>query len=156
MSAMLLNDLVYNNTSRRHRRVSAMNGTVTISGGAVYDNSGTGIDGDSAVTIDDVQVHGNGRDGIDASVYTAGVPVIVSGNTVYANAGIGIDYQRRIGDRQHGLRSGQRQLSRLSTWPQGATRKSQHRLWQQHWAERGRGARSSTTSSTKAVATGLP
>ena len=92
-SALLLNDLVYDNTSNLGDGIDAvsLNGTVTITGGAVDDNSGTGIYARGAVTIDDAQVHGNAKDGIDASVYTTGVPLIVSGNTVYSNAGIGID-----------------------------------------------------------------
>ena len=88
LSATLLDDQVYNNSADGIDSVAYF-GTVSINGGAVYDNTDVGIVGNFAATIAGEQVHGNGRDGIDASS-NGGRPVI-SGNTVYANADAGID-----------------------------------------------------------------
>jgi len=65
---------------------------VTISGGAVYDNSQAGIYAhyDDA-TVEGLQVHGNGQGRIDATAYSSANPVNVTDDTVYANADYGIN-----------------------------------------------------------------
>jgi hypothetical protein len=60
LSAMLLNNQVYNNSADGIDAV-AYSGTISITGGAVYDNSLVGIVGNYAATVAGVQVHGNAR-----------------------------------------------------------------------------------------------
>ena len=60
-------------------------------------------------TVEDVQVHGNAKDGIDASAIHTATPIVITGNTVYANAGVGIYASGGDGHRQYGVRPGRRQ-----------------------------------------------